>query len=240
MARNKAHLIILPGSMCDEWAYRQQIEALSGDHEIEVPHLLEASSIDAMAEQVLARAPERFALAGHSMGGRVALEVVRRAAGRIGALALIATTVHPVREGEGPRRQTQIDLAREQGMTALARMWLPRVVHPARQQDTALMQGLERMYARFTPEDYEREVKALLQRPDPRSVLAEIRCPTLVLSGREDPLCAPEQSQALAAQIAGATLVIVEECAHFPSLEQPRAVTQALTRLLRDQVSAAG
>jgi len=232
VAKEKAQLIILPGSMCDEWAYRDQIEALSAGHAIRVPHLLEAASLDAMAEAVLRQAPERFALAGHAMGGRVALEIQRRAADRITALALIATTVHPVREGEGPRRQTQIDLAHREGMAALAAAWLPRVVHPTHLRNSELMQGLTQMYCRFTPDEYEREVKALLQRPDPRELLAGIRCPTLVLSGREDPLCSPEQSQSLAAQIPGATLVILEECAHFPSLEQPRAVTQALFRLL--------
>lgn len=234
MAAEKRSLIILPGSMCDEWAYAAQIEALGRDHDIQVPHLLRASSLEAMAQAVLEEAPPRFALAGHAMGGRVALEVLRRAPERVSALALLATTVHPVREGEGPRRQTQIDLARERGMAALAAAWLPRVVHPARQKDAALMQGLAQMYARFTPEEYEREVKALLERPDPRPLLAGIRCPTLVLSGREDPLCTPEQSQSLADAIAGATLAIVEECAHFPSVEQPQAVTQALIRLLRD------
>jgi len=229
----KLPLIILPGSMCDEWAYAAQIEALSSDHDVRVPHLLEANSLEAMAEAVLCSAPARFALVGHAMGGRVALEVLRRAVERISALALIATTVHPVRDGEGPRRQTQIDLARAQGMTALAQSWLPRVVHPAHVQNTALMQGLTQMYGRFSAEDYEREVKALLQRPDPRPVLAQIRCPTLVLSGREDPLCAPQLSESIAAQIGGARLEIFDECAHFPTLEQPEAATRALSELLR-------
>ena len=170
---------------------------------------------------------------GHAMGGRVALEVIRRAPERVTVLGLIGTTVHPVREGEAARRQTQIDLAHRSGMTALAEAWLPRVLHPARLKDAALMEGLKQMYSRFTPEEYEREVHALLERPDPRDVLGQIRCRTLVLSGRDDPLCAPEQSQSLAAQIAGAQLAIIDECAHFPTVEQPQAVTSALAPLLR-------
>ncbi|HTY95281.1 MAG TPA: alpha/beta fold hydrolase [Steroidobacteraceae bacterium] len=233
MAAKQANLIILPGSMCDRWAYAQQIDALASDYEIRVPHLLGASSLEAMAQLVLEAGPPQFALVGHAMGGRVALEIIRRAPERVTALALLATTVHPIREGEGPRRQTQIDLARTSGMAALAAEWLPRVVHPAHCANAALMQGLAQMYARFTPEDYECEVRALLNRPDPRPVLATIRCPTLVLSGREDPLCTPEQSAALAAQIPGASCVILEVCAHFPSVEQPLAVTRHLSQLLR-------
>jgi pimeloyl-ACP methyl ester carboxylesterase len=231
---DKAHLIILPGSMCDRWAYAEQIEALASAYETRVPHLMQAASLEGMAEQVLAAAPPRFALVGHAMGGRVALEVMRRAADRVTALGLIGATVHPVREGEGARRQTQIDLAYHSGMAALAAAWLPRVLHPARLQDPVLMAGLTQMYERFTPEEYEREVRALLQRPDPRPVLSQITCRTLVLSGREDPLCTPEQSQLLAAQIPGAMLAIIEACAHFPTLEQPAAVTAGLLRLLRE------
>jgi len=229
----KSHLIIVPGSMCDRWAYAQQIDALSFDHEIRVPHLLEAASLESMAERVLSDGPPRFALVGHAMGGRVALEVIRRAPERVSALGLIGTTVHAVREGEAARRQTQIDLAYQSGMAALAAAWLPRVLHPSRLQDATLMEGLIQMYCRFTAAEYEREVRALLQRPDPRAVLGQITCRTLVLSGREDPLCTPEQSAALAAQIPGALLAIIDECAHFPTVEQPQAVTPWLTRLLR-------
>jgi pimeloyl-ACP methyl ester carboxylesterase len=229
---NKAHLIILPGSMCDRWAYAHQIDTLSPSREILVPHLLGAASLDAMAEAILQEAPPRFALVGHAMGGRVALEVMRRAPQRVEALALIATTVHPVREGEGPRRQTQIDLARESGMAALAAAWLPGIVHARSRDDAALMQGLTQMYCRFTPEDYAREVHALLHRPDPRPILGQIMCPTLVVSGREDSLCTPDQSLSLAAEIPQARLQILEDCAHFPSVEQPAAVAECLMRLL--------
>ncbi len=232
METNKAHLIILPGSMCDRWAYAHQIETLSATRDILVPHLLGADSLDTMAETILQQAPPRFALAGHAMGGRVALEIMRRAPQRVEALALIATTVHPVREGEGPRRQRQIDLAQASGMAALAAAWLPRIVYTGSLADAALMEGLTQMYGRFTPADYAREVHALLHRPDPRTILRQIACPTLVVSGREDALCTPDQSRSLAAEIPQATLQILEDCAHFPTVEQPAAVTDCLLRLL--------
>ena len=230
MVEQARTLFILPGSLCDRWAYAAQIAALSSEFSVSVPHLLAASSLEAMAEAVLREAPPRFALVGHAMGGRVALEILRRAPGQVQALALLATTVHAVRPGEDARRQTQIDLAKNAGMDVLAAEWLPKVVHPRALADASLMRGLQEMYSRFTPQDYEREVHALLQRPDPRPLLAQIDCPTLVLSGRDDPLCTPEQSQSLASQIRGAVLEIVDACAHFPSIEQPEAVTHALVR----------
>lgn len=221
-------LLILPGSLCDQWAYAAQIEALSPRFSVTVAPILHCDSLEAMASAVLQTAPPSFGLIGHAMGGRVALEVFRRVPERVRGLALIATTVHPVRPGEDVRRQTQIDLAAKEGMAALAAAWLPKVVHPRSLANAEFMRGLTQMYCRFTPEDYAREVRALLKRPDPRPVLEHIRCPTLVLSGREDTLCTPEQSQALASQIQGAQVEIVEESAHFPSIEQPERVTRAL------------
>jgi len=223
-------LLILPGSLCDKWVYAAQIAALSRHCSVVVPNPGAEESIEEMADAVLKDAPPRFALVGHALGGRIALEVIRREPERVRALALLATTVHPVRPGEGARRQTQIDLAMSEGMGALAGAWLPKVLHPRSLADPALMQGMTEMYCRFTPEDYAREVRALLKRPDPRAVLERINCPALVLSGRDDPLCSPEQSQALASQIKNAAIEIVDGCAHFPSIEQPESVTAALLR----------
>ena len=231
-------LVLLPGSLCDRWLWSQQITALADTCDTVVPHFLEQASLEDMAHAVLAAAPPQFALCGHAMGGRVALEVVRLAPRRVLGLALLATTVHPVREGEGPRRQTQIDLAAREGMAALAAAWLPKVLQPRALRDAALIEGLTAMYCRFTPEDYRREVQALLNRPDPRPVLPQITCPTLVLSGAADPLCTPEQSQSLAQRIAGAEALILEDCAHFPTLEQPELVTRALARWLHSVLDA--
>jgi pimeloyl-ACP methyl ester carboxylesterase len=229
MAQKSRSLVILPGSLCDRWAYAQQIAALSQGFAITVPHLTDHETLDEMAEAVLAAAPPRFAVIGHAMGGRVALELIRRAAGRIEALALIATTVHPVRPGEDARRQSQIDQAFNEGMAALAAAWLPKVLHAEALANAPLMQGLTEMYCRFTAEDYQREVRALLKRPDPRPLLDSIRCPTLILSGRDDPLCTPEQSESLAGQIHGAGLDVIDRCAHFPTVEKPERVTRALS-----------
>jgi pimeloyl-ACP methyl ester carboxylesterase len=226
-------LVLLPGSLCDRWIWSQQIEALSDTCSSLVPQFLELDSLETMAHAVLRSLPERFLLCGHAMGGRVALEIFRLVPERVLGLALLATTVHPARAGENARRQTQIDLAFQEGMGALAAAWLPKVLSARAAQNTALMQGLTEMYCRFTPDHYRREVQALLNRPDPLPLLPKIACPTLVLCGREDPLCTPAQAQSLAAEIRKSQLSILDDCGHFPTLEQPERVAEILAGWLR-------
>jgi pimeloyl-ACP methyl ester carboxylesterase len=181
-----------------------------------------------MAEAVLKDAPTSFSLAGFSIGGRVALEMIRRAPERILRLALIGSSVHPLADGEAARRQPMIDMAREHGMGAVAASWIPRLVPAARHDDAELMLELRDMTCRFSAEDYADEVHALLNRPDPRPLLAGIRCPALVLAGREDPLSTPERNTDLAARIPGARLLLIDGCGHFPMLEAPDATNAAL------------
>lgn len=228
MQRDKQDLILVPGSLCDERVWAHQQRDLADVARITIPHLHGLDSLGAMADAILADAPDTFALCGFSMGGRVALEVLRRAPQRITRLALLDASIHPVAPGEAERRQPQIAMAREQGMAALAQWWNPKIAHPSRHQDTDYMGLLESMACTFTPDDYSKEVNALLTRPDPRDLLPIIAVPTLVLSGTEDPLSTPERNTAMAKAITGARLVMVDGAAHFPMLEQPQVVTAAL------------
>src|SRR5215468_7474810 len=138
----KPTLVLLPGLLCDETVWAHQVAALSPIADVRVADFRGFDSITAMAQAVLAQAPQRFALAGHSMGARVALEVVRLAPARVERLALLDTGTHPLRPDETEKRQVLVDLAIREGMAALAARWLPPMVHPDRLADEALMAPL--------------------------------------------------------------------------------------------------
>jgi pimeloyl-ACP methyl ester carboxylesterase len=196
-------------------------------------------SIPAMAEAVLRTAPQRLALAGHSMGGRVALEIYRVAPQRVTRIALLNTgsSARPSGEAgeeEARRRAELVALAKSQGMPAMLRQWLPPMIDSRRVNDTALVNAIMAMMSRKTPEIFAAQVKALLSRPDANMVLGQIRCPALLLTGREDGWSGPAQHSAMAAKIAGSQLVIVPDCGHMSMLERPAEVSAALrTWLLR-------
>lgn len=224
---------LLPGLLCDASVWAHQAAALGRDADVVVPDFHGVDSIAAMARAVLDAVPGRFALAGHSMGGRVALEVVRQAPERVERLALLDTGVHPRKPGEEAGRQALVDLARAEGMAALAARWLPPMVHPDRTADPSLMEPLTAMVCRATPALFEGQVRALLGRPDASGQLAAIACPTAVIVGRQDGWSPPAQHEAIAAAVAGATLTVIEDCGHMATVERPQAVTAALEAWLR-------
>jgi len=227
-------LLLLSGLLCDRTVWEPQIAAFGASRAIVVPDFWGVDSFEAMAEAALAEAPPRFALAGHSMGGRVALEVMRRAPERVERLALLSTGVHPVRPEEiGPRRQL-VEIAEREGMKALVRAWLPPMLHPRHQGDTALVGTIEAMWCRATPEIFARQIHAALTRRDLAPVLLTIACPTLVLCGADDVWSPPAQHEEIAAAIAGARLAIIPECGHMATLEAPDAVNAELRRWLGD------
>jgi pimeloyl-ACP methyl ester carboxylesterase len=185
-------------------------------------------SIGAMAEHALAAAPPRFAVAGHSMGGRVALEMLRRAPERVERIALLNTGVDPTAEHEAASRGRLVAIARDEGMAALADTWLPPMMSPSGLADAALMARMRAMVGRATPESFEGQIRALLGRPDARPVLETIDVPTLLLTGTEDGWSPVAQHAAMQEKIAGAVLVAVEGGGHMVPAEQPEAVAEAL------------
>ena len=228
-------LVLLPGLLCDQTIWSAQQKALARDRPVTcVPHFYGHRSLSGMARFVLSTAPPRFALAGHSMGGRVACEVMRIAADRVERLALLDTGVIPASPDERSKRRESIDIALNRGMAALAAYWLPMIVHPCRLRDAKFMTSLTEMICRATHGIYLDQVEALLARPDFRSLLPRISCPTLVACGREDTWSPLAQHEEIAAAIPGAKLSIVENSAHMTSVEAPDAVTA----LLRDWMAS--
>ena len=159
------------------------------------------------------------------MGARVALEVFRLAPERVERLALLDTGIHPRAAGEEEKRQALIDIARQQGMAAMCARWLPPMLHP---DHSAMLEPLTKMVLRSTPDTFANQQRALLDRPDAREVLPLIKCPTLVLCGREDQWSPVKQHEEIAAAIPQSKLVIVENSGHMAPFEQPEAVTEAM------------
>jgi pimeloyl-ACP methyl ester carboxylesterase len=188
-----------------------------------------------MARVALDYAPERFALAGHSMGGRVAFEILRRVPGRVVGLAVLDTGYQPWEPGEtGEREKAErfalVELARTQGMRAMARHWVQNMVHPARLSDEHLVNSIVEMFGRKSPEVFAAQITALLNRPDATPVLSQIRCRTLVLCGREDAWSPVARHRDIAGRIFASTLVIIENCGHMAPMERPEAVTAAMRK----------
>jgi len=233
----KHSLVLLPGLMCDETTWLHQIAALSDIADCAVMDWGTLDSLTEMADQVLRLAPERFAMAGHSMGGRVAFEVYRKAPERVTHIGLFDTNYVPLPSGEAGEKEARgrrdlLDLARAEGMRAMSRKWLEGMIPSYRQNDTALVEEIITMFERKSPDLFERQMRALLNRPDAGPVLSQIRCPALVLTGMDDAWSPPAKHREMAAAIAGSTLVLVEKCGHMSTMERPREVSRAMREWL--------
>lgn len=231
-------LALLSGLLCDVEIWKEVINRLPGSIDVREFSFPNVSSIEQMAESVLASMPEHFAIAGHSMGGRVALETVRRAADRVLGVALLNTGVHPPAEHEAATRGRLVKLAQEQGMAALATEWLPPMLGRPESISPEISARLRAMVERSSPESFAAQIHALLHRPDAAAVLPHLPKPTLLLSATHDKWSPPAQHEAMQRVCADAELVIVEDAGHMAPVENPGAVTAALTRWL-ERVAAA-
>ena len=234
---NASTLLLVPGLMCDASSWGGVPSALPGVDCRVVDHG-QADSLVQMAEQLLAQAPARFALAGHSMGGRVALEVMRIAPERVTHLGLFDTGHLPKAAGaagdeEVRKRMALLAIAREQGVRAMASEWVKGMVAPHRLVDRPLIDAILGMFERKSADIFERQLRALIQRPDATPVLAQIRVPTLVLCGELDAWSPPAQHQAMANCIAARPAVVsITDCGHMAMQEQPEAVAAAMRQWL--------
>ena len=222
-------LILLSGLLSDDTPWIDVATRLSPTCTVRIISFANCASLAEMAQRVLMGSPERFALAGHSMGGRVALEVWRRAPERVAALGLLNTGASPSRPGEAESRGRLVKIAREQGMAALAAEWLPPMMARAATVERRLiMQRLTSMIERETPASFAAQVQALLNRPDAEPLLPTIRVPTLLLSGTEDTWSPLAQHAHMQRMIEGSILVEVADAGHMAPIEQPDAVANAL------------
>ena len=235
MSTPRHPLVLIPGLLCDATVWPHQQAALADIADIHVSDHGTRDSLPAMARTILANAPPRFAIAGHSMGGRIALEVYRAAPERISGVALMDTGHHPLAPGAAGEKEVAgrfalLETARREGMRAMARQWLQGMVHPARLSESSLVEPILDMFEAKSPEVYAAQTRALINRPDAGPVLSTIRCPTLVLCGHDDSWSPVQRHLEMSAAIAGSVFVDIPECGHMCTLERPDAVNAALRK----------
>jgi len=228
----KTPLVLVPGLLCDAELWGAQVEGLTQIAEPMVADMTQDESMAAMACTVLNAAPQRFALAGLSMGGYVAQEIMRQAASRVLRLALLDTGARADTAEQSARRRGLIELAQKGDFKGVTPRLLPLLLHPDRLADEQMTAAVTAMAERVGKDAFLRQQRAIMGRVDGRQSLAAIACPTLVLCGRQDALTPVALHQEMAAQIPGARLEIIEDCGHLSAMERPREVTAALQRWL--------
>lgn len=221
-------LVLLPGLLNDARLWSHQKAALSDVIGVMVGDLTQDDSLAAMARRVLDAAPARFALAGLSMGGYVAMEIMRQAPERVERLALLDTTARPDTAEQTQRRKDAIALATSGGFEKIMPGMLPMLVHPDNMAK-GRVGGLAKDMAQAVGADaFVRQQTAIMHRPDARPGLNRIVCPSLILCGRDDALTPPDRHEEMADLIPGAKWVMVEQCGHLSPIEQPQAVSAVL------------
>ena len=204
---------VVPG--CPQWSVRDLVSHLS-----------------ALAADVLSRAPERFAVAGLSMGGYCALEILRQAPERVVALALVDSSARPDTPESKANREKQIDRART-AYPALVDEVLPKWIHPSRLHEAEVGGVARDMALDAGRKTFAWQQRAIMSRADSRPLLKAIACPTVVVCGAEDALIPMEVHEELARGIAGARLEVIPACGHLAPLERPNEVADALRTWMR-------
>jgi pimeloyl-ACP methyl ester carboxylesterase len=220
--------VLVPGLNCSARLYAEQIPALWRFGAVMVADHTRDDTLAAIARRILAAAPPRFALAGLSMGGYIAFEVMRQAPQRVAKLALLDTGARAETPEQTKARLPRIELAKRGRMAEAADSQFALLVHRDRGGDEALKRIVRAMAEETGAAAFLRQQRAIMARPDSRPGLAAIACPTLVLVGDGDELTTPELAREIAAGIRGSRLVIIPECGHLSTIERPGTVTKVL------------
>lgn len=228
VSSGKIHLVLLPCLAGDRALWEAQIAALGDLAEITVADLTRSNSMAGMARDVLDAAPAKFALAGLSMGGYASFEIMRQEPARVSKLALLDTSARPDTPEQTTARRDLISLCERGEFRGVTPRVLPRWIHQSRLNDQGLVTAVTDMIRRVGKEAFVRQQMAIMHRPDSRPGLSRVRCPTLVLCGRQDQSTPLEHSLEQAADIPNSRLVVIEECGHLSSMERPDEVGRAM------------
>ncbi len=221
-------LLLVPGLLCNAALWAPQVAALADIADCSVADHTRHDSMAAIAGSILEAAPERFALAGLSMGGYIAFEIMRRAPERVTRLALLDTGARPDTPERKEQRLRRNALARREGAGAVQDELMPVLIHKDRLADKAFTGMIRQMAVDIGPDALARQHAAIMGRPDNRPLLPGIKCPTLVVVGREDVLTPIELAQEMVSRIPGARLEIIPDCGHLSTLERPNAVNRVM------------
>lgn len=225
-------LILGPGLMCDAALFEAQQMHFRQNRDVQVADFTCQSSIEAMARDLLDNAPARFCYAGLSMGGIVGFELYRQAPERIAALALMNTTAEPDTQDKRSARLRQIERARSGELEEMVLEELkPNYLAEQSREDKALMVEIIAMASRLGVDVFERQARALMNRPDSRPTLSTIHCPVTLIAGDQDVLCPPALHTKMHRDVAGSTLHILTDCGHLSSREKPDQVNSILEGL---------
>jgi pimeloyl-ACP methyl ester carboxylesterase len=226
-------IVLIPGLTCTARLYAEQISALWPCGPVTVADHRRDDSVAAIARRILSAAPPRFALAGLSMGGYLAFEILRQAPERVAKLALLDTGARADTAEQTERRHVLMAKAKAGGYAEIPELAFPLYVDRSRRDDAALKDIVRKMAAETGLDGYLRQQQAILSRPDSRPGLASIACKTLVLVGEGDEATPPELAHEIAAGISGSRLVVIPGSGHLSTLEKPEAVNKALLEWMR-------
>lgn len=225
-------IVLVPGLGCSPRLFSEQMPALWRFGPVIIADHRRGATMSEIAGSILETAPAHFALAGLSMGGYIALEIIRQAPDRVLRLALLDTSARADRPEQTERRNHQIAMTEAGRYSEIPDLLFPLLVHEKRHDDAALKHAVRAMATECGAEAFITQQIAIRERLDARPWLGAIACPTVVLVGETDLLTPPELSHELAAHIGGAQLVVIPESGHLTTLEQPEAVTAALVEWL--------
>ncbi len=226
-------ILLVPGLVCSPRIYAPQIPALWRDGPVVLPNHIRDNTMSGIAKRILDEAPKRFALAGHSMGGYIVLEMFRQAPERISRLGLLNTSARPEKPDASAGRHALIAETRAGGYPGIVEKLFAKFVHPKHANDAAIKKIVMDMADDIGPERFIAQLEAIMSRSDSLPLLASIKCPTLVLTCDTDDMVSNEFSHELAKGITGAKLVVIPDCGHLPQLEKPDVMTAAMLDWLK-------
>lgn len=227
-------LILIPGLLCNHDLWLDQIAAFEEDYDLTIFDHTTHDSLPEMVAVFLADAPDSFSVAGLSMGGYISFELMRQAPARIEKLILIDTNARADRAEQAAAREELIRRADSGDIREIARELTPFLIHPDRLGDAELCGRIADMAADVGAEAFQRQQRALINRPDSRDLLPRIACPTLIICGAQDALTPPKVHQEMAGLIPGSRFHQIDDCGHLSTMERPDQVTQLMTDFLAE------